>query len=169
MNFFELYEIPVSFMDDENFSLKKKYIELSRQHHPDFNGDGNTEQLSAAVNEGYKTLGDLEKRIAYVLTMEGMINEGENKNVLPPEFLSEMMEINETIMELEFDFDENILKDIELKIAAFNHALQRQYVPILQNYQHPDKDALTEIKKYLFKKRYFLRIQENLSKFAHSK
>jgi molecular chaperone HscB len=38
MNYFELYEIPVSLKPDQQL-LRKKFYELSRKYHPDFYGN----------------------------------------------------------------------------------------------------------------------------------
>ena len=96
MNYFELYDIPVSFKVDKK-ALKKKFYELSRKFHPDFYTlEGEAKQaeileLSSLNNEAYKVLKDFNKRMKYVLDLKKIIAE-EGKNKIPQAFLMEMMD-----------------------------------------------------------------------------
>ena len=49
---------------------------------------------------------DPDLRMRYILELEGSLGE-EGQNQIPQDFLMEMMEINEALMELEFDFEES--------------------------------------------------------------
>jgi len=105
MNYFELYGIAPSFNIDAA-AVRKKFYELSRAYHPDFNGGGTaTEQQevlekSAMINEAYKTLLNKDLLIKYILTSKGLLQEEEKYN-LPPDFLMEVMDLNEQVMELD--------------------------------------------------------------------
>ena len=172
MNYFEFYNIPISFKVDEA-ALKKTFYANSKKYHPDFHTLESTEEqdeileLSTLNNQAYKTLLDFDKRMKYVLDLKGTMGaEGENK--LPQDFLMDMMDINETIMELEIDFDKNIYMKAENDVQAIENQLLSDVKEIIENYD----DAMTpqyyleEIKNFYLKKRYLLRIRENLSKFA---
>lgn len=172
MSYFDLYDIPVSF-NVNKAALKKKYYELSRKLHPDFytqeSEDKQAEilELSSKNNEAYKVLRDFDKRMKYILDMKGVIQE-EGKNTVPQMFLMEMMDINEALMELEFDFDKSAYEKVKADLKAMNDNLLVEVQPILDNYndESTTERELIEIKNYYFKRKYLLRIQDNLSKFA---
>ncbi|MCC9134865.1 Fe-S protein assembly co-chaperone HscB [Pontibacter silvestris] len=173
MNYFEFYDIPEAFLLDEK-ALKNKYYQLSREFHPDFYANESEQkqqeilQLSTQNTNAYRTLIDTDLRMQYILKEYGLLEEG--KNELPSDFLMEMMELNEELMELEFNFDADKLHEIGEKSNGITAQLDNDILPTLQRY--PDlhgvtkEEALQEIKTYYLKKKYLLRIKETLSKFA---
>jgi molecular chaperone HscB len=173
MNYFELYNLPESFVLDEK-ALKNTYYKLSREYHPDFYANESQEkqqeilQLSTQNTNAYRTLSDDNLRMQYILKEHGLLEEG--KNELPSDFLMEMMEMNEELMELEFDFDAEKLHEIGEQSSGISAQLDNDILPVLQRY--PDlhgitkEEALLQVKTYYLKKKYLLRIQETLSKFA---
>ncbi|WP_162427218.1 Fe-S protein assembly co-chaperone HscB [Pontibacter pudoricolor] len=174
MNYFEFYNIPESFMADEK-AIKAKYYQLSREYHPDFYANETPEkqqeilQLSTLNTNAYRTLSDQDLRMQYILKEHGLLEEG-GKNELPGEFLMEMMDINEELMELEFDFDAAKLHQISEQTIGLVAQLDNDILPVLQRYPElhgiTKDEALDEVKTYYLKKKYLLRIQETLSKFA---
>lgn len=172
MNYFEFYDIPVSFKIDAA-ALKKLFYAYSRKYHPDFhtleNADKQAEilELSTLNTEAYKTLSDFDKRMKYVLDLKGTMGaEGENK--LPQDFLMDMMDINETIMSLKFDFDESEYQKTLTTIQNIENQLFELIEPVINSFDDSisSQEDLEKIKIFYLKKRYLLRIRENLSKFA---
>lgn len=171
MNFFDFFEIPMSFNINAT-ALKKKYYINSKKYHPDFYATESEEkqqeilELSTLNNEAYKTLSNEDARIKYILTEQGIYRkEGEKK--IPQDFLMEMMDINESIMELQFDFDQTAYDNALKQVNAFENQLENQVQNILENWKVTDgKQDLEDVKNYFLKKRYLLRIKENISKFA---
>ncbi len=82
MNYFELFEIPVSLQIDRN-ELSKKYFELQRKYHPDFfskaNDNEQAEMLekSSMINRGYKIFKSEDETIKYVLQVKGLLDANE--------------------------------------------------------------------------------------------
>ena len=172
MKYFELYDLPVSFLLDEK-ALKRKFYKLSKQFHPDFFTLETVEkqaeilELSTINNEAYKTLSDFDKRMEYILKEKG-IYEAEGQNKMPQDFLMEMMDINEALMELEFDFDTETFEKTKVEVDNLEKDLSDAIQPVLENYQEASENTidLEKVKEFYFKRKYLLRIQNNLSKFA---
>lgn len=171
-NYFSFYGIPVSFLVDDTL-LKRIFYENSRKYHPDFftlsSDDEQEASLEASTynNEAYKVLSDFDKRMRYILELKGMIK-AEGDNQLPQDFLMEMMEINESFMELEFDFDPERYGELLLSLEKLEKQQYEEIRPVIDAYKDgetPDL-ALIPVRDYYFKKKYLLRIRENLSKFA---
>jgi len=57
-------------------------------------------EQSSRLNDAYRTLREPIARIEYLLALEGMRKEGENKQQAPPELLEEVFELNESLDEL---------------------------------------------------------------------
>src|ERR1700749_2915950 len=105
INYFDFYAIPETFNPDKT-ALKKTFYELSKKYHPDFhaNEDEAKQQeileLSTINNKAWQTLSDPNKRLEYILKTHDLLQEGA-KPQLPGDFLMEMMDINERLMEIE--------------------------------------------------------------------
>src|SRR6201985_2930350 len=105
MNYFEFYGLSESFTLDDAI-VKKKFYQLSKQYHPDFyaNEDDAKQQeileLSTLNNKAYQALSDPAKLLEYILKLHDLVSEGA-KPQLPSDFLMEMMDINERMMEIE--------------------------------------------------------------------
>ena len=173
MNYFEWFELPIAFLVDETV-LRQRFYRKSKALHPDFHtlADDVAQQASLAQssfnNEAYQVLSDPDRRMQYVLGLYGALAE-EGQNQIPGDFLMEMMEINEALMELEFDFDTLAFQRIQEEAERTESDLYQEIIPLLQDFSplEPDPALLEKIKDYYLKKRYLLRIKENLSTFAH--
>ena len=173
MNYFEFFGLPVQFSIDLT-QLRNRYLENSRSFHPDqyslADDDKQMEMLekSSLNNEAYKVLKDEDSRIKYALQLEGALGE-EGTESIPQEFLMEMMEINEELMEIEMEPDPIKVVDIQDQIQEREAIMKSEIETILKDYHsdHPEKSSFLEkVKDYYLKRRYLLRIQKNLDKFA---
>ncbi|MDO8994504.1 MAG: Fe-S protein assembly co-chaperone HscB [Daejeonella sp.] len=173
MNYFELYDLPLSFQID-NTLVKKKFYELSKRYHPDFYVNESDEkqaeilELSTLNNKAYQVLSDPLKRIEYVLSLNNMLADGD-KYVLPQDFLMDMMDVNEALMEMEFDHDELKLAELSSQIDAMEMALFDELKTATDEFDaKAGKDAesiLLRIKDIWYRQKYLLRIRESLNKF----
>lgn len=171
VNYFELYGLPLSFSPDKA-AVKKKYYELSRQYHPDRYAqaaDAERQEalrMAALNNDAFKTLNDADATMAYILKLNGVLEDEEKYN-LPPAFLMEMMDLNEAVSDYEMQPDENgrqqIMKLTEEQFADW----EAQAMPLMEQYEgSPNHDILLKIKDYFFRKKYLLRIRERIDTFA---
>lgn len=174
MNHFEFFGIPQSFEVDE-LALRRQFLLNSKQFHPDFFTLENEErqaevlELSTRNNEAFKILNDSDRRIKYVLELHGLLQKEDGKNQpMPPAFLMEMMEINEALMEMEFDFDSKKLAELENRVSEIGEAEKSAVAEILENWSESSSKPgeLEAVRDYFLKKRYLLRVLEKLSTFA---
>ena len=174
INYFDLYELPVKFHPDNDL-VKKKFYELSKKYHPDFHASESEEkqqeilELSTLNNKAYQVLSNPLKRIEYVLALNYMMTEGE-KYKLPQDFLMDMMEVNEEIMEQELHPNATALLTIQGHVDTIEGKLfdeLKQYTDAYDNEpEQQHDDTLLKIKDIWYRQKYLLRIRESLSKFA---
>ena len=174
MDYFEFYGIPQSFNVDESF-VKRRFYELSKTYHPDFYINHSEEkqqeilELSTINNKAYQVLSNPAKRLEYLLQLYGHAIEGE-KYQLPQEFLMEMMEVNEALMELEFEPDTTVLENTTKQISTIEEGLKVELDSLTTAFDAQNKDGkeslLLRIKDIYYRQKYLLRIRESLNKFA---
>ena len=157
MNYFELFDLPLSLTVD-NSKLAKKYFELQKKYHPDFYTQADEAEQedalekSSAVNKALKILQNKESTIKYVLQLKGLLEE-EEKYQLPPDFLMEVMELNE-----------NLSDDSAIAITAFENDIYAGVKQIIEGYDDASVTTanLLKVKEYYFKKKYLQRILDRL-------
>jgi len=171
MNYFEFYEIPESFQIDAP-ALKKKFYELSKRYHPDFfaNEDDAKQhdilELSTLNNKAYQVLSNPARRMEYILQQHELLAEGD-KYQLAPDFLMEMMDINERLTDAETPEQ---LGNIKAQIDLFEKELLATQNALVIDYES-DSTANKELKlkglkDIYFKQKYLLRIKDSLDTFA---
>lgn len=168
MNYFELFEMPVSLLPDEKW-VKQKFYELSRKYHPDFytNASESEQQqaleLSSTVNKAYKTFRNKDTTLQYVLKEKGLLTE-EEKYELPPAFLMEMMELNEQLVDAKMEGDEVLTAGIKQRIQNIETEIYEPVKNIIEHYQEgvTTEKELLQVKDYYYKKKYLTRILEGM-------
>lgn len=164
MTYFELFEIPFSLQVDAQ-QLSKKYFELSRKYHPDFHtltDDASQEkalEMTSLLNKAWKTFKDPNATLRYALTLKGLLD-AEEKHQLSPDFLMEMMDINEQLS----DEDPSSYPSI---VEALGKMEQAIYEPVKATLEHYDEsttsqEQLLEVKEFYFRKKYLDRIRQRL-------
>ena len=140
-SYFEIFSLPRHLRLDTE-ALEKTFYAQSRKLHPDrFAAKPQAEQdaaltASSLLNDAYRTLKDPVSRTQYLLTLEGVELEeqskaateaaratgAEKKQLIPPELLEEVFELNMQLMEMKAarqmgdEADPDLLQ--ELKAAA---------------------------------------------------
>ena len=161
MNYFELFnlqEIPIA----DKTVVAKMYFELQKKFHPDFYTNENEAdrenalEQSAAVNEAYRIFQNPDKTIEYFLQVKGVITPDE-KYQLPPDFLMEMMELNESFESM----DETALQS---QINDFETGLKTEVAPLLvpENAAGLTTEQMQQLKSYYYRRKYLKRILERL-------
>ncbi|MFN8308078.1 MAG: Fe-S protein assembly co-chaperone HscB [Ferruginibacter sp.] len=158
MNYFELFEMPVTLEIDPG-KLAKKYFELQKKYHPDFYTQASEYEqeealeISSQLNKALKVFKDRDETIKYVLQLKGLLEE-EEKYQLPPDFLMEMMELNEELSD-----------DSAARIASIEKELYSETGSIIENYndERISEQELQKLKAYYYKKKYLKRILDRLA------
>ncbi len=171
MDYFKFYSLPESF-DLDAAQLKKKFYELSKKYHPDFYAAESAEkqeevlQLSTLNNKAYQVLSDPNKRVDYILRQHQLLTEGD-KYPLAPDFLMEMMELNEQLMDAE---DEATITQIKTSVKEASDNLEAELSQQTDSFSSKTKAeqdvSLKQILDIYYRKKYLLRIQESLNTFA---
>jgi molecular chaperone HscB len=119
VDYFTFFGLPRK-LDIDVAALDKDFYELSRKLHPDINARAGKQeqewslQQSSMLNDAYRTLKDPVKRTQYLLKLEGVELEEQSKTateqarasgqakkqIVPPELLEEVFELNMTLEEL---------------------------------------------------------------------
>ena len=173
VNYFELYQLPVSFHPDAAV-VKSKFYELSRRFHPDRFAQATEHERAEALkiaalnNDAYKTLSNPDATMSYILRLNELL-EHEEKYALPPDFLMEMMELNEAISQYELEPGNEDIKQEAIETMK-NHfeAWESEVVPLTKRFDEGEqnKELLILIKDHYFRKKYLLRIQQRINTFA---
>ncbi len=169
MNYFELFEIPVQLQVDMA-GLSKRFFELSKKHHPDYFINGTEEEQlevlekSAFLNKAFKTFQKNDETIKYVLQLNNLLEE-EEKYQLPADFLMEVMEINEELMDQKMNESSTEYTSLKNRIIQLQNEIYEPVKEIIENYNellHTEKELL-QVKEYYFKKKYLNRIVQQLN------
>lgn len=165
MNYFTLYNLPITLHPDPAI-VKQKFYELSRQYHPDLhslasaNEQAEVLETSSLVNMGYKVLLHPDETIKYVLQLKGLLVE-EEKYQLAPDFLMEVLDLNEEALDVSEQEDiDRLTKTIE----TFHKQIYAPVEPIINNYQDgvTTEKELLQVKEYYYRKKYLDRILAGL-------
>ncbi|MBL0146262.1 MAG: Fe-S protein assembly co-chaperone HscB [Chitinophagaceae bacterium] len=150
MNYFELFDIPISIKVDKAF-LAKKYFELQKEFHPDFFSQATEHEQTIALekssqaNKALSILKNEDETIKYILQLKGLL-ETDEKYQLPQDFLMEVMDLNEGL-------DEATVKEVkELELSLYQPVKD-----IIERYNDEivTYNQLQNIKEYYFKKNIY--------------
>jgi len=166
-DYFDFFEISRSFTIDKK-ELRRKYISNSRAYHPDFfTLDDAAKQeevlrMSTLNNEGYKTLSDDRKRMYYLLMLNDMFPEGAKAQV-PQEFLMEMMDVNEQLMEAQMSEDAELISKINKELEGLQTSFQLKAQQAMDMWdKKPEISTLKEVRDAYLKQQYLRRLQDRL-------
>jgi molecular chaperone HscB len=167
MNYFELFDLPIGFQVD-TLKLRNSFLAIQKASHPDRFAQSTPEEQelalerTASANKGFTLLNNKELILAYVLEILGHLTPDE-KYALSPDFLMEMMELNEAWMEAgSAEAKQIILTQV--------NSLKNEIIHPIKGFLENDsidtlsKEAMLQIKEYYYKKKYLDRI---LAEFHH--
>lgn len=169
MNYFEIMGLPTSFDVDEDL-LRKAFYENSKKYHPDFHTMASEEErervleMSTLNNKAFNTLKEFDSRLKYILELSGVIEEGE-KYELAPDFLMEMMDFNEELMDLQMGGEVSNYEKLRLKFNDLENNLNDSINNSISGFpfREEKEERLNNLKDLYYRKKYLLRIKDSLT------
>ncbi|MCB9246575.1 MAG: hypothetical protein H6606_09110 [Flavobacteriales bacterium] len=150
--------------------LRKAYLTRSRENHPDFfmhdlQRHSEALEITSQNNKAYETLKDRDARISYLLQLESTGDSGNDK--LPSDFLMEMMEWNERIMDAGIDGEEMVISTLRSEFEKLEKDLDAELTAACSAWDSdPTPEKINAVRELYLKTKYLLRIREALNKFA---
>jgi len=168
MRFYEALDLsPRLALDPED--LKRRFYDKSRQWHPDrFSRAAAREQqkaldMTAAINDAFRTLRDPVQRAEYFLGEHGL---GPSKHA-PPELLEEVFEMNMALEELRSG-DESARPSLEAARERFQHLMDEidhgLSVMSMRYDEKADESLLHAIRSGLDRRRYVANLIRDVEK-----
>lgn len=124
-------------------------------------------EMASFNNKAWTTLSNRLERYRYVLELFGYL-EGAGQQALSPDFLMEVMEIQEMLEDLGQQPDAAKLGMVEAEIDRIGQTLEHSVAPWVEVDLSGEaaSEALLRVRDFFLKSNYLLRIKENLTKFA---
>ncbi|HUB10015.1 MAG TPA: Fe-S protein assembly co-chaperone HscB [Myxococcales bacterium] len=154
--------------------LEKRFRDLSWEVHPDRHAKGTARERrvalerTTALNDAYRTLKDPLKRAAYLLELHGVKIESESGRdsamaKLPPEFLEEVMELREGLVEARAEGDDAAVQRLVVTVKERRaHAVQAVEAALRELPEHPDQERIAAAGAALARIRYYDRFDEEV-------
>jgi molecular chaperone HscB len=165
-SYFELFGLPPQFELDAA-EVRRRYLELSREVHPDRLGGDPAQQVeaqrvAARLNAAYATLTDPLARAEYLLEHSGGASAAQDKTVAAA-VLAESLELSEQIAEARSAGDSAVLANCRTRIRAESErrgaeiAARARLLP-------GDESLRAGLRAELNAAKYYLRLREALEK-----
>ena len=144
MNYFELFNIPVSF-DVDLSVLPQTYQQLQRLTHPDKFASGSEQeklvaiQKNAQVNDAYSILKSPLSRAEYLLSLRGIDLQHEQQTIKDTAFLMQQMEWREELAEIAEQSDP--LSALESLEDEINHRIKSDLIQLSHLLESEQKKA----------------------------
>lgn len=152
--------------------LQKRFYERSRQWHPDrFSRASATEQqhaleMTALLNDAFRTLRDPVARAEYVLAQQGF----QPAKDAPPELLEEVFELNLALEELRGG-DESArqpLLDARVRFVTLLASADEELADLFAQHDFaPSPETLRKIRGVLNRRRYIANLVRDVDKELH--
>lgn len=164
MNYFELFDIPFSFVFD-NTVIRNRYDELIDKNRPAVPGNNaatNNEKM-ALIEEAYVIFQDQEETIGYLLGLKKLVPD--NSYEYSSQFKMEVRDIDEELMELELDENQEQLMEVEQKVNSLLIKIYEDIDPVIESYKEDAgaEEALLQVKDFYFQKIYLQRILDRIN------
>lgn len=150
-NPFDFFDIPVAIQIDAK-ALRKKYLEIQRNMHPDMVLESNN--MSEIANECYRVLSSHEGVVSAYLTAKGFLSNNENQ--LNADFLMEMMDFAEEIDEA-INADFILRQSIEVRLNQIQSILDLEF----ENFKIQVDPQVSDLVIWYQKQRYLNRLRKN--------
>ena len=159
-NYFDFFGLPHKLNLDSK-DLESRFYALSKQWHPDRFARGSADQrrisedATATLNDGYRTLKEPIARAEYLLKEHGF-NVGEQKSSnIPPELLEEVFELNMALEEIETSRPQ--LEEARQKFVTMREDIDRELFEQFAAYDEKQEKAVLEKVRAILNRRTYIR------------
>jgi molecular chaperone HscB len=168
MNYFELFDLPLSFVLDETV-VKNRYDELIDKYRPDpekadFSVPQHiTEDKISLVEDAYLVFSNPDETIAYLLELKKFVPD--THYGFSPQFMMEVKDINEELMELELDEKQEQLIEVEQKVNTLMIKIYEDIAPVIESYEEDtnSEETLLQVKDFYYQKKYLQGILDRIN------
>ena len=167
-NYFDFFGLPHKLNLDSK-DLESRFYALSKQWHPDrFARAGAderriSEDATATLNDGYRTLKEPVSRAEYLLKEHGFDVGEQKSNNVPPELLEEVFELNMALEETETSRPQ--LEEARAKFLSMREDLDRDLASQFVAYdENQDRSVLEKIRGILNKRKYIRNLVNQVEK-----
>jgi molecular chaperone HscB len=172
-DYYTFFGVAPSFQPDPQ-AIKQAFLEHSQELHPDrYTLATPAEQEQALIwsafnNQAYATLSHPIDSIAYLLKLKGYLEEEGKAPAPSQDFLMQVMDYQEAIMELEFEPSPEQAAAIKAALQELETSLYTSVKSYLQasDAEQLPTSAWEQVKNFFHKLRYLLRMKENLATFV---
>jgi molecular chaperone HscB len=174
--FFDLFGLPVRFALSQG-ELEHKYREASRHWHPDRWSRAPAVERAAVLsratdlNQAYRVLKSDARRAEYLLQLRGVnvaSEEPGKQPAMPPEFLHEILELREELLEARAEADAARLASLKKTVQAHAAEIGQGLSDGFSRLEAGDASALAELVMSLLKLRYYQRFLDELEATAEA-
>ena len=161
-NFFELFELPVSY-DVDFDQIQQFYMALQKQVHPDkfANGSDQEKRLSMQqtswINEAQTTLKDPVLRAIYLLNLKDADFSLENETTMDAAFLMQQLEMRERLENIKKEDDPLAVLDVMAKQLKSSNADMMQ--SFAQSYE---ADQIDESREWIRKLQFMQKAKKEI-------
>jgi molecular chaperone HscB len=142
-------------VDPDLKELKKRYLQKSIQFHPDqgglVNGENADELLRMAAfnNDAYRTLKSFDSRVQHYLSIMARTRPF-HKKPLPPHFLMEMMELNESMEDMISSNQQEQRSELERDLQHRKEDIKHAIIQLSQLNPPSPADIQLELEKFTY-------------------
>ena len=154
MNHFELFQLPEA-LDIDLAALKKQFLTLQQQYHPDKSDDKNQALIkSSEINQAHKVLSQVDSRAAYLLSLKKQ-DHHLDQSISDFEFLQSALEMREQLDEAT---STDQLKTLKVDVQQWIDSLVREF-----KIDYAEEDW-AEARDTVRKLRFFQRVMNDIDK-----
>ena len=157
-NYFDFFGLPHK-LNLDGKDLESRFYALSKQWHPDRFARASEDQrrisenATATLNDGYRTLRDPVARAEYLLKEHGFDIGEQKSNHVPPELLEEVFELNMALEDVESSRPQ--LEEARRKFTGMREEIDQELLAQFAEYdQIQDKAVLEQVRALLNRRKY---------------
>ena len=165
-NFFEIFDVPVSFEVDLDL-VQQHYRELQKAVHPDkfVNASDQEKRISMQqtswVNEAFNTLKQPVERAIYLLKLKGIDFTLENETTMDADFLMSQMEMREALSEI------RSTEDPLAELGGFSLQIKNNMKNMMEGFSIANEsDQLDDAKEWIRKMQFIQKAKNEVDELS---